>query len=220
MKGSIRQLTPKSYQLQIYTGEKGLDGKPQRYYETVRSPRRGDAQKRLNELLVSLERGVSVPTGKLTVAKHLNQWLEGYVKTNCSERTHEGYASIIRNYLTPAFGNLTLKQLTPQTIQLYYGSAVGNLSNRTVHHQHRVLSESLKYAVRQGNLGRNPCDLVDPPRPVKKNMRTMTPGEVEHLLEVAKDSYFYPIIYFAVSTGLRKAEILGLRWRDIDLDML
>ncbi len=51
-------------------------------------------------------------------------------------------------------------------------------------------------------------------------MRTLTPDEVEHLLDVAKDDYFYPIYYFAVSTGLRQAEILGLRWRDIDLDML
>jgi len=50
--------------------------------------------------------------------------------------------------------------------------------------------------------------------------RTLTPIEVEHLLEVAQESYYYPIIYFAVSTGLRPAEILGLRWRDIDLDML
>ena len=69
-------------------------------------------------------------------------------------------------------------------------------------------------------MGANPCDMTDPPRPIKKIMRTLTPVEVEHLLEVAKESYYYPIIYFAVSTGLRLAEILGLRWRDIDLDML
>jgi integrase len=61
---------------------------------------------------------------------------------------------------------------------------------------------------------------TDPPRPIKKIMRTLTPVEVEYLLEVAKESYYYPIIYFAVSTGLRLAEILGLRWRDIDLEML
>ena len=102
----------------------------------------------------------------------------------------------------------------------YYGKACERLSARTVHHQHRVLSQSLKFAVRQGYLGRNPAEMVDPPSPIKKAMRTLTPGEVEVLFDSAQDNYYYPVIYTAVSTGLRQAELLGLRWRDIDLDML
>ena len=62
--------------------------------------------------------------------------------------------------------------------------------------------------------------LVDPPSPRQKPMRTLTPGEVEVLLQSAQDNYHYPIIYTAISTGLRQAELLGLRWRDIDLDLL
>ncbi len=217
MKGSIRQLSKSSFQLQVYVG-KTPDGKPKRYFETVRG-RKGDAQKRLNELLVSLEKGVPVPTGKLTVTEHLNQWLEGYVKTNCSIRTYDGYKSIVEHHLIPALGNIKLKELQPPAIQAYYGKACETLSARTVHHQHRVLSQSLKYAVRQGYLGRNPAEFVDPPTPRKKVMRTLTPAEVETLLETAKDNHYYPVIYTAVSTGLRQAELLGLRWRDIDLDM-
>ncbi|MDP6101665.1 MAG: site-specific integrase, partial [Dehalococcoidia bacterium] len=82
------------------------------------------------------------------------------------------------------------------------------------------MSQALKYAVRQGYLGRNPAEMVDPPSPKKKAMRTLTPGEVLALLETAQDSYYYPIIYTAVSSGLRQAELLGLRWRDLDLDLL
>jgi len=81
------------------------------------------------------------------------------------------------------------------------------------------LKESLKYAVRQGYLGRNPCDLVDPPKPRQKPMRTLTPEELKTLLETTSGNQFYPVIYTAVSTGLRQTELLGLRWRDIDLDL-
>ena len=216
MRGSIRQKSRNSWQLQICTGI-GPDGKRRRHFETVRG-RKGDAQRRLTELLVSLDKGVYTPPGKLTLAEHLRNWLTGYVKTNCSERTLDGYEAIVENHVIPALGHILLKQLIPQAIQAYYGKACEKLSARTVHHQHRVLSEALKYAVRQGYLGRNPCELVDPPRPQKKAMRTLTPDELESLLETASDNQFYPVIYTAVSTGLRRAELLALRWRDIDFD--
>ncbi|MFC2034879.1 tyrosine-type recombinase/integrase [Chloroflexota bacterium] len=217
MRGSIRSKGKHSWQLQIYTGT-GLDGKPRRHFETVRG-RKGDAQRRLTELLSSLDKGVYTPLGRLTLAEHLHQWLDGYVRTNCSQRTLDGYQSIIDRHLIPALGHVQLKQLHPQTIQAYYGKVCETLSSRTVHHQHRVLSQSLKYAVRQGYLGSNSAELVDPPSPRKKVMRTLTPFEVEVLFEKAQDNYYYPVIYTAVSTGLRQAELLGLRWRDINLDM-
>ena len=217
MRGSIRSKGKNSWQLQIYTGQ-GPDGKPRRHFETIHG-RKSDAQKRLTELLASMDKGIYTPPGRLTVAEHLHNWLDGYVKTNCSQRTLDSYQSIIETHLIPALGHIQLKHLHPQAIQSYYGKACESLSARTVHHHHRVLSQSLKFAVRQGYLGRNPAELVDPPSPKGRAMRTLTPGEVEALFDTAKDSYYYPIIYTAVSTGLRQAELLGLRWRDIDLDM-
>ncbi|MBM4463427.1 MAG: site-specific integrase [Chloroflexi bacterium] len=215
VKGYIRQRGGKnSWQLQIYTGT-GPDGKPLRHYETVRGSK-GDARRVLHEKLVNLEKGVPVPSGNLTVGEHLHNWLQGYVKTRCSLRTLDGYQSIVEHHLIPALGHLKLKRLNTQDIQGYYAKARERLSARTVHHHHRVLSQALKYAVRQGLLGRNPAELVDPPSPRGKTMRTLTPGEVKALLEKARDSYYYPLIYMAVSTGLRQAELLGLRWRDVD----
>ena len=69
--------------------------------------------------------------------KNCDQWLEGYVKTNCSQRTLDGYQSIIQRHLIPALGHVQLKQLQPSTIQGYYGKACETLSARTVHHQQR-----------------------------------------------------------------------------------
>lgn len=218
MRGHIRKQSKSSWQLTVDLGT-GEDMKRRRHFETVHG-RKGDAQKRLNELLVSMEKGISVPVGRLTLAEHLHNWLEGYVKSNCHVRTLDGYTSIVEIHLIPAMGHIQLKQLQPQAIQAYYGKAVDKLSPRTVAKHHRLLSQALKYAVRQGYLGRNPCELVDPPSWKRKIMRTLTPSEVEVLLDKAEGSYYYPVIYTAVSTGLRQAELLGLRWRDIDLDML
>ncbi len=215
MRGSIRQQSKETWQITVDVGGTP-DGKRLRHFETIKG-RKADAQRRLNELLVTLDKGTYAPTGRQTVAEHLQQWLDGYVKTNCTLRTLDGYRSIIERHLIPAMGHVPLRQLQPAAIQAYYGDACARLSARTVHHHHRVLSQSLKYAVRQGYLGRNPCELVDAPSPRGKTMRTLTPVEVDVLLLTATDSAYYPIIYTALSTGLRQAELLGLRWRDVDL---
>jgi site-specific recombinase XerD len=94
------------------------------------------------------------------------------------------------NHLIPALGHVHLKHLHPQAIQSYYGKACEWLSPRTVHKHHRLLSQALKYAVRQGYLGKNPCELVDAPSWKAKAMRTLTPGEVEVLFDTAKDNYY------------------------------
>jgi integrase len=218
MKGHIRKKGEHSWQVTFDIGT-GPDGRRRRHFETVKGGKK-DAQRRLHELIVSQEKGVYTPPGRLTLADHLHNWLEGYVRTNCSVRTLDGYQSIVETHLIPALGQYQLKHLHPQAIQAYYGKACEKLSPRTVAKHHRLLSQALKYVVRQGYLGRNPCELVDAPSWKGKAMRTLTPSEVEALFDVAKESYCYPVYYTAVSSGLRQAELLGLRWRDLDLDLL
>ena len=221
MKGSIRQRSKGSWQIVLDIGN-GADGQRHRVYETVHSTRKSDAQRRLNELLANVEKGIYTPPGRLTLAEHLHNWLTGYVKSNCSLRTLDGYESICVNHVVPALGHVQLKHLQPQAIQSYYGKAVEKLSPRTVAKHHRLLSQALKYAVRQGYLGRNPCDLVDAPSWKPKPMRTLTEWELQIFLEAANEHspQYYPVYYTAVSTGLRQSELCGLRWRDLDLDLL
>lgn len=140
------------------------------------------------------------------------------VKVKCCQRTYDGYQSVIKNHLIPNLGHLQLRKLQPEMIEAYYSKACGWLSPRTVLHHHRLLSEALKHAVKKGYLGRNPCSLVEAPPQRKRIMRTLTPAEVETMLMHAASNQFYPLYYTAVSTGLRQAELLGLRWRDVYLD--
>jgi integrase len=216
--GHLRQRSDGSWQIIVHNGY-NANGKAVRHHETLRGSKKS-AQQRMRELESGLDRGIPIPVGKLTIAEHLRQWFDGYVKTNCCQRTQDSYQSIINTHLLPFLGHIQLKQLNPQTIQAYYGKTCEKLCTRTVQHHHRMLSQSLKWAVRQGYLGRNPCELVDAPSPRKHIMRTLTPTEAEIMLETARDNQYYPVIYTAVSSGLRQAELLGLRWRDLDLDLL
>ena len=218
MRGSIKNRGGNSWRITYDIGMP-VNGKRPRHSETFHGSEK-DAQIRLRKLLTDYEKGIQPSSGRITVAEHLHNWLDGYVKTNCSVRTLDFYSSIVERHLIPALGQIQLKVLQPAAIQKYYGQACEKLSRRSVHHFHRVLSQSLKFAVRQGYLGRNPCDMVDAPSPKGKTMRTLTPAEVEVLLEKAGDNYYYPVIYTALNSGMRQAELLGLRWRDVDLNML
>ena len=219
MKGNLRKRGDnQGWQLTIYTG-RTADGKPIRHYETVRGTK-ADAQRRLRKLLTSMDEGVYSRPTKHTVDLLLHEWLEGYVSTNCAKRTHDSYETIVRAHVVPALGGTPLKDLQPRAIQRFYAEACQTLSNQTVLHIHRVLSQALKWAVRQDYIGRNPADLVDAPSARSRTMRTLSASEVSLLLEYAHDSYYYPAIYAAISTGLRRNELLGLRWRDVDLDRL
>lgn len=155
-------------------------------------------------------------------------WLRDYAQHNVSARTYERYAGIVRNHLVPALGSIQLSKLRPQQIQAYYSEALesgrmtgrgGPLSARTVLHHHRVLREALQQAVRWQLLSANAADAVEPPRPVRTEMRVLGPEGVASLLEAcAEEPTLRMAVYLAVSTGLRLGELLGLKWSDIDLE--
>ena len=225
MRGSIRQRSKGSWEICIDIGPDPATGKRLRHFESVKGTKK-DAQKRLAQLLVGIEEGSFIKPKRITLGEWLGDWLNGYVKTNCSPRTLDDYHTIIRRHLIPNLGMIPLSQVQPQHIQQYYARALSEpgsdgkeLSARTVLHFHRVLFQALNYAVRQGLLIRNPAQFVDPPRARKPKMTTLMPEEVARLLSVAGDTPYYSIISTAVKTGLRQAELLGLRWRDLDLDL-
>jgi integrase len=85
-------------------------------------------------------------------------------------------------------------------------------------HHHRVLREALHQAIKWQTLGRNVADAVEPPRPERKEMCALDEAETARLLEAVQGSRMYTPILVAVTTGLRRGELLGLRWQDVELD--
>lgn len=142
-------------------------------------------------------------------------------------KTRDRYAGIIRAHLIPAFGMLELTALQPQRIQSYYSQALksgrkdgkGGLSARTVRYHHMVLYEALKHAVKYGLLIRNVAEAVDPPIPEYKGITIIDSDGVRELLQAAKETPYHACIFTAVYTGLRRSELLGLRWCDVDLEL-
>jgi len=224
MKGHIRQRSKGSWTLWVDFGRDPETGKRKQQVFTVRGSK-SDAQRELRAILTRIEGGAYIKPTKLTVGEFLTQWLEKYVLTNTSPRTAEGYRGIIQRHLMPNLGAIPLTQLHPSHIHGYYAKALskggaennGKLSARTVRNIHKVLSEALSHAVKWQILVRNVALAVDPPRPSQSEMATFTEEQARLFLEAVAESPYHELFTVALYTGMRRSELLGLPWKDVDL---
>ena len=126
----------------------------------------------------------------------------------------------------PHVGHIALDKLSPRQIQglettlLKSGrrDGAGGLSAQTVLNVHRVLFQALRHALRLGLLQRNPAEAVEPPRASRYQARTMDWDGVQEFLEAAHGSPYYPLFILALHTGLRRSELLGLKWKDVSCE--
>ena len=224
MNGSIIRRGKKSWRIKFEAG-RGPDGNRQTRYITVRGTKK-DAEAALIDALKAVKDGTHVDPSKLTVGEFLEKWLSDYAATAVSAKTYERYSEHVRKHLVPTLGAIALRDLRPLDIQGYYAKAVtsgrlkgeGGLAPRTVHHQHVILAEALRRAVKWRLLAINPAEAVDPPKVHQQEIDILDDSELVELLRAAHGTRSYPAIVLAATTGMRRGEILGLRWRDLDLD--
>jgi len=175
-----------------------------------------EALKLLQKLREEHERGVLAHGRPPTLAQFLTQWLEGR-RPSLRPRTVESYRMVIRSRIVPVLGHLTLEKVTPAVLQAAYSQLLARgLAPRSVVHAHRLLHRAFEDAVKWGLLGRNPCDLVDPPHAPRPAIQPLTLDEVRALLTACADDPLGPLVTLAVFTGMRLGELLGLQWGDID----
>ncbi len=217
MRGHVVKRYKDSYTLVLNLGMNPATGKRKQQWITVQGTKK-DAEKRLAELLHQLDNGTFIKPGKTTVGEYLRKWLEDYCRANLAPRTAEGYESIVRCHLIPSLGQVHLTQLKPEHIQHVYSEKLATgLSHRTVQYIHSTLHKSLQDAVRLGIIVRNPADAVKPPRVQRHEIHVMNESDIHIFLEFAKSTPYYALFYLALFTGMRRSELLALRWCDVDL---
>jgi integrase len=164
-------------------------------------------------------RGRLVTPHKLTVGQWLAIWLQDYAKPKVRPLTFDHYEMLIRRHLTPALGHIALKDLRPDQVQHFYNKKrETDLAPGTVSAMHTVLHAALKQAVRAQLVMRNVCEATTSPRRMPREMRPLTLDEVSRLLKAIMQDRLFPAIFLELGTGIRKGELLGLQWQDLDLD--
>jgi integrase len=212
--GSIHQRKDGSWAAVVDLG--WTNGKRTR--KTVYGPTRKDVVHQLTDLLKIRKDGLPVPVGTENVEAFLARWLDA-TKPTVRPRTWERYEQYVRLHAVPALGRVRLSNLGPHHLQTLYAERLeAGFSAQTVVHLHRTLHRALSQAVRWGLVARNVTELVDPPRVPRKEMRALSPDEARRLLHAAQGNRFEALYTIAVTTGMREGELLGLRWRDVDLE--
>ncbi|MHB8147681.1 MAG: tyrosine-type recombinase/integrase [Vulcanimicrobiaceae bacterium] len=204
---------------------RAADGQRRQRRETLRGTK-AEAQRRLRDLLREVETGGYADSSRITVSELAQRWLAA-TERRVGVKTYASYSSHVRLYIGPALGSLRAEALRPAHIEAAISTwahgkrkdrAKGSVSPHTVAHVFNTLRTLLRWSLKMGALVRNPADAVEPPRYARKEMRALDPTGVAALLEAARDTDLQSAIAVAVGTGLRRGELLALRWSDIDLE--
>ncbi|MEW1640155.1 tyrosine-type recombinase/integrase [Streptomyces sp. NPDC093801] len=202
---------------------------------------RAEATAKLTEKIATSNRGVPAPSAQGTVGAYLTYWLETVAVHRLRENTHTRYTACVRLYLIPGLGRKKLAKLTAKDVRTWLDQlrtrcqccargldkqqrccAVGTccgkrLSALTLAYVHSVLKSALEHAVREEEIPRNVARNVRMGTPRPRRFEPLTAAEARQFLAATRGHRLHALFELALHTGLRKGELLGLRWEDLDL---
>jgi len=223
MRGSLKERSPGRWAIILDVRDPETGKRKRRWHSFAGTKRQAQAE--CARLITELKTGTAVDPTRMTVAAFLERWIE-HMQGQVSPRSHERYAELCRKNLASLLGSLTLTKLQPAHISAVYAKALtsgrldgnGGLSPRTVNHMHRVLRGALQQALRWQLLARNPSDAVKPPKVERRQMRVLDADGTIDLIEAARGTAMFVPIVLGVRCGMRRGEVVALRWRNVDLD--
>jgi integrase len=216
------------YYAVIYEGTDAATGKGRHRWYPAGETRR-EAEKVLADLVKRHHDGDYRAPDRITLGDYLTErWLP-IKRAQLRQSTFNSYKANITNHVVPGIGAIPLQRLSPEDLDEFYAQLLvegklngdgGGLSVKTVRYIHGILRKALADAQRKGSVQRNVADLADPPKlssAPKPQMKVWTADQLREFLDGIRDHELFPAFYLAASTGMRRGEILGIRWEDIDM---
>jgi len=192
-----------------------------KYFET-----RKEAQDWLAKVQHEKRTGQFVEPDKVTLGEWIKRWMEVYKRLEVEVTSYDFYETLINCHIIPTLGEIELQKLRPMDIQKMYAEKIkngrldgsGGLAAETVRRIHNILHGALGQAVKEGLVTRNVADAVEPPKIIKGEVRPLSREQVDRFLEFAGKDRLYALFVMAVGTGLRRGELLGLKWENVDFE--
>lgn len=205
--------------MELGRDENGKRIKQYRTFPTLAAARNG-----LRDFHAGLERERELerkltPVQELDLSHWLEYWMDSIVRPNRAETTVYAYQKIIDNHIDPALGTVPLKRLTPKMVQEYYTETqrANGLSSNTMRRHHDLLSSALRSAVRQDVIPASPMERVEPPRVRTTESYFYNNQELKLLYQKIEGNILELAVKLAGSLGMRREEICGLKWENVDL---
>ena len=165
------------------------------------------------------EQGALVPVSKQTVKQFLEHWLENVHKQRIKQSSYIKYRKALNYHILPELGHIQLQKLTSEHIDVFYAKLLSKgKSPKSIKDIHGIVRSALQYAVKKKRLPRNVADDVDLPRIERYKSQVLDKEQARKLLEAARESRYETLLTVALASGMRRGELLALRWSDIQLD--
>ena len=214
--GTIVKRTDGRWMASLTLGRDAISGKLKRV--TFYGKTRAEVAARLSDALRDRAHGVFVAPHKMTLGEWLHIWLTDFKRPEVRPLTYQSYDQQVRVRILPALGHVPLQDLEPYHLQQFYNTLSIRVAPRTVRYTHAILRSALDLAEKHQRIARNPALLCTLPRDPRKEWPTLSPQQLrETLFPVLHAERLQAAFIVAVFTGLRRGELLGLRWQDVDL---